>query len=190
MADQLEQILEDQLVARAKADILRQSLAEERRRLEFFKNELERDRQEFMEKLKIWYPPPPPCTCGKLDAIDDKDYKVGITDAENFETNDTDVIMQDLTPPPPKPPKTDSVFVEFEKQLTEEMQLKMQLEVKGSPKPVCPCRGEGNCRTPGPHVHTTYYKTELTIRDVKENHDLNNFVKMTRIQGTVNKETC
>lgn len=192
-----EKLKETQDVTKEKLVALKKLVNIEKQRLDLFRSHIELEREAYLMKLQEMYTPPPPppmppCICPKQqDTFKENmgEYTFCVTKKEDFQAEDQCLKMEWTDDEANKTNKeagqNDVVLIQMEKQLDEDMLLKMQLQAKGKPRRVCPCKAKENGVVqpfpPSPHSHTTYFKTELTITDIKQRHDMKATCKMKRI---------
>lgn len=136
------------------------------------------------------------CLCMKDLQLDpDGDYTACLQQKKDFETDDDKCLkeFEDDETVEEEECEDNIVLIQCEKQLGEDMLLKMQLKASGRPKNVCECKernpnGVIQPFSPSPHSHTTFFKTELLICDVRANNDVKTSCKLRRIDKIKEEE--
>lgn len=203
-----EELQEKQQDAQQKVEALKELIDGEKRRLDEFKMHLDTEKDAYMEILRRVYESqicPHPEACSKREKANFKenmgDFTVCVKNPNAPDGGEQQELPEDEKPlimfwsheneDDPKSGTKDQMLVQLEKQLTDDMVLQMQLEAKGTPRKVCPCKikdddGISSPFPPAPHSHTTYYKAELTICNVKDNNAVRVDSKMKRFDKVRN----
>lgn len=182
-----EELKEKQHDAQQKVDALKELIDNEKKRLDAFKLHLDKEKDAYMEILKKLYAKqvcPSPDVCAKKEKALFKenlgDFTVCVKDPGKKELCEGENLLvmnwANENENDPTSGTKDQMLVQLEKQLNDDMVLQMQLETKGQPRKVCPCKAKRDGIIspfpPSPHSHTTYYKAELTICDLKQNNEV------------------
>lgn len=191
-----QEIQEKQEDAKARVDMMKKMLSTEKSRLDLLKRNLEFEKQQFVDTLKEMYAHTGPCEecdpCLQAPVHTEQtgEYTVVVKkesmEEYNRQKEDTRLMKMKWSDEHkhPESGKNDVLLFQLEKQINDEFMLKMQMQSKGKPRRVCPCKAERDGVVmpfpPKPHSHTTVYRTTLTIADIHNNNDFKTVCKMMR----------